>query len=159
MPNVHGVLRKIGKWKYMVVTDLLKSFYQIPLVNSSMKYCDIATPFKGIHVYTRSAMGMPGSETCLKELMSRVLGNLIQEGCVAKIADDLYVGGNTPIEDYSTIGAEFLPSSKRTIFACLPPKQSSAPKRPLYYARCGLAAPYKLAPTSWPSYLRWSLLR
>ena len=98
MPNVDGVLREIGKWKYIIITDLLKSFYQIPLAHSSMKYCGVATPFKGIRVYTRSAMGMPGSETCLEELMSRVLGDLIQEGCVAKIADDLYVGGNSPIE-------------------------------------------------------------
>ena len=98
MPNVDSVLREIGKWKYIVITDLLKSFYQIPLANSSMKYCGVATPFKGIRVYTRSAMGMPGSETCLEELMSRVMGDLIQEGCVAKIADDLYVGGNSPIE-------------------------------------------------------------
>jgi len=30
--------------------------------------------------------------------MSRILGDLIQEGCVAKIADDLYVGGNSPEE-------------------------------------------------------------
>ena len=28
--------------------------------------------------------------------MSRVLGDLIQEGCIAKIADDLYIGGDTP---------------------------------------------------------------
>ena len=98
MPNVDGVLREIGKWKYIVITDLLKSFYQIPLAHSSMKYCGVATPFKGIRVYTRSAMGMPGSETCLEELMSRVLGDLIQEGCVAKIADDLYVGGKSPLE-------------------------------------------------------------
>ena len=63
-----------------------------------MKYCGVATLFKGIRVYTRSAMGMPASETCLEELMSRVLGDRIQEGCVAKIADDLYVGGNSPIE-------------------------------------------------------------
>ena len=97
MPNFDGVLRKIGKWKYIVITDLLKSFYQIPLANSSMKYCGVATPFKGIRVYTRSAMETPGSETCLEELMSRVQGELIQEGCVAKIADDLYVGGNSPI--------------------------------------------------------------
>ena len=82
----------------MVITDLLKSFYQIPLANSSMKYCCVVTPFTGIRVYTPSAIGMPGSETCLEELMSRVLGDLIQEGCVAKIADDLYVGGNSPIE-------------------------------------------------------------
>ena len=37
-------------------------------------------------------MGMLGSETALEELMSRVLGDMIQAGCVAKIADDLYVG-------------------------------------------------------------------
>ena len=43
-------------------------------------------------------MGMPGSETCLEELMCRVLGGLIQEGNTAKIADDLYVGGDT-LED------------------------------------------------------------
>jgi len=30
--------------------------------------------------------------------MSRVLGDLILEGCVAKFADDLYVGGNSPVE-------------------------------------------------------------
>jgi len=39
-------------------------------------------------------MRNPGSETALEELMCRVLGDL-QEGCVAKIADDLYCGGNT----------------------------------------------------------------
>lgn len=98
MPNVDGVLREIGRWKYLISTDLVKSFYQIPLAPASMKYCGVATPFKGVRVYTRSAMGMPGSETCLEELMSRILGDLIQEGCVAKIADDLYIGGQTPDE-------------------------------------------------------------
>ena len=98
MPNVDGLMREIGKLKYIIITDLLKSFYQIPLAHLSMKYCGVATPFKGIRVYTRSAMGMPGSETCLEELMFRVLGDLIEVGCVAKIADDLYVGGNSSIE-------------------------------------------------------------
>ena len=37
-------------------------------------------------------MGIPGSETALEELMRRVLGDFIQEGVVAKIADDLYCG-------------------------------------------------------------------
>ena len=40
-------------------------------------------------------MGMPGSETALEKLMFRVLGNCIQDGIVAKLADDLYCGGNT----------------------------------------------------------------
>ena len=63
-----------------------------------MKYCGAATPFRGVRVYARSAMGMPGSETALEELMSRVLGDLLEEGIVAKIADDLYCGGNSPDE-------------------------------------------------------------
>lgn len=63
-----------------------------------MKYCGVATPFKGVRVYTRSAMGMPSSETTLEEVMCHVLGHLLQEGVVAKIVDDLYCGGNTPQE-------------------------------------------------------------
>ncbi|XP_064646257.1 uncharacterized protein LOC135499442 [Lineus longissimus] len=78
--------------------DLTSAFYQIPLSQESMKYCGVCTPFRGVRVYTRSAMGMPGSETALEELMSRVVGHLIQEGIVAKIADDLYIGGDTPEE-------------------------------------------------------------
>lgn len=61
-----------------------------------MKYCGVVTPFHGTRVYVRLAMGMPGSETALEELMCRVLGDLLEEGIVAKLADDLYCGGNTP---------------------------------------------------------------
>jgi hypothetical protein len=43
-------------------------------------------------------MGMPGSETALEELMCRIVGGLVEEGVVAKIADDLYCGGDTPAE-------------------------------------------------------------
>ena len=63
-----------------------------------MKYCGVATLYRGTRVYVRSAMGMPGSETTLEELMCRVLGDLLQAGVIAKLADDLYCGGNTPDE-------------------------------------------------------------
>ena len=62
MPNVDGVLRDMGKWQFVVITDLLKSFYQIPLSHSSTKYCGVATPFKGIRVYANvSYPGRPHS--------------------------------------------------------------------------------------------------
>ena len=98
MPNVDSTLRLIAQWKHIVATDLTSAFYQIPLTHDSMKYCGVATPFRGVRVYARSAMGMPGSETALEELMSRVLGDLLEEGSVAKIADDLYCGGDSPEE-------------------------------------------------------------
>ncbi len=96
MPDVESTLRTIGGWQYIITTDLTSAFYQIPLDRQSMKYCGVATPYKGVRVYTRSAMGMPGSETALEELMSRVLGDLIHEGIVTKLADDLYIGGESP---------------------------------------------------------------
>ena len=40
-------------------------------------------------------MGMSGSETALEELITRVLGDLLQERVMTKLADDLYCGGNT----------------------------------------------------------------
>ncbi|KAK3716560.1 hypothetical protein QZH41_006392 [Actinostola sp. cb2023] len=98
MPDVDSTLRHIAQWKHIVATDLTSAFYQIPLARDSMKYCGVATPFRGVRVYARSAMGMPGSETALEEIMCRVLGHLLHEGVVAKIADDLYCGGNTPHE-------------------------------------------------------------
>jgi hypothetical protein len=95
MPDVDSTLRQIAQWRYIVISDLTSAFYQIPLSKGSMKYCGIVTPYRGVRVYTRTAMGMPGSETALEELMSRVLGDLLQEGVVTKLADDLYCGGNT----------------------------------------------------------------
>ena len=96
MPDVDSTLRIIAPWRYMIKTDLTHAFYQIPLSKSSLKYCGVATPFRGIRVYTRSAMGVPGSETALEEMMCRVLGDFIEEGFVAKLADDLYCGANSP---------------------------------------------------------------
>lgn len=82
MPDVDSTLRQIAQWQYIIISDLTKSFYQIPLSRDSMKYCGVVTPFQGVRVYVRSAMGMPGSETALEELTCRVLGHLVQEGVV-----------------------------------------------------------------------------
>lgn len=41
---------------------------------------------------------MPGPKTCLEELFCRVLGHLIEDGCVVKIANDLFCDGDSPEE-------------------------------------------------------------
>ena len=53
MPDVDSTLPTIAPWCYMIKTDLTHAFYQIPLSKSSLKYCGVATPFRGIRVYTR----------------------------------------------------------------------------------------------------------
>jgi hypothetical protein len=47
-PDVDSTLRKIACWRYIIVSDLSQSFYQIPLSKSSLKYCGVATP---LHLY------------------------------------------------------------------------------------------------------------
>ena len=78
MPDVDSTLRRIARWKYLITSDLTDAFYQILLSKSSMKYCRVATPYRGVRIYTR--WEMPGSETALEKLMFRVLGNCIQYG-------------------------------------------------------------------------------
>ena len=59
MPDMDSLLRTIGQWKFIIQTDLCKAYFQIPLDKDSMKYCGVVTPYKGVYVYTKSAMGMP----------------------------------------------------------------------------------------------------
>ena len=61
LPNTESVLRSIAQRKFIIKTDLTQAFYQIPLALNAMKFCGKITPFKGVHVYTRRAIGMPGS--------------------------------------------------------------------------------------------------
>ena len=56
-----------------------------------MPYLATVTPFKGLRVYLRSAMGMPGSSEFLNELTSRVFGDYISEGFLTV----LFIGANT----------------------------------------------------------------
>ena len=93
MPTIDSVFRMMGSWRYFISTDLRDAFYQIPLEHSSMKWCGTPTPFRGLRVYTVAAQGMPGSSESLEEMLCTVLGSLVKEGWVAKIADDLNVGG------------------------------------------------------------------
>ena len=113
MPDVDSTLRNIARWKYIVKTDLKSAFYQIPLSKASQKYCGVATPFRGVRIYQRCAMGMPGSETALEELMCRILSDLLLERIVAKIADDTYMGGDTPDEMLQSAHMELLQRSMR----------------------------------------------
>ena len=50
LPDVDSTLLLVAQWKHIIVTDLTSAFYQIPLARESMKYCGVATPFKGVRV-------------------------------------------------------------------------------------------------------------
>ena len=45
-----------------------------------MKYCGVVTPYKGVWVYVRAAMGMRGFEIAFEEVICRLLEELIHRG-------------------------------------------------------------------------------
>ena len=59
-----------------------------------MPYLGTATPHKGLRVYARAAMGMPGCSEALAELVSRVFGDFIQQGFFVHQHDDMHVCAN-----------------------------------------------------------------
>lgn len=95
MPTVESVLQTIASWKFIIISDLRDAFYQIPMDKGSMKWCATPTPYRGLRIYVVAVQGLPGSSEVLEEMLCAVLGDYVKEGFVAKIADDLSVGGNT----------------------------------------------------------------
>ena len=98
MPNVDATLRQIAEWNVLLKTDFTEAYFQLQLKKSSMKYCGVVSPFQGSYVYTRGCMGLPGTEVALEELTCRLFGHMVKEGKVAKLADDLFVGGKNITE-------------------------------------------------------------
>ena len=95
MPTVEDMLRTIAEWRYIITTDLRDAFYQIRLSKESMKWCATQTPFRGLRVYLVASQGLPGSSEWLEELLSLLFGEMVRDGWVGKVADDLFVGGDT----------------------------------------------------------------
>ena len=126
LPEVDSTLRKIASWRYIIQTDLKSAFYQIPLAKESMKYCGVATPFRGTRVHTRCAMGMLGSEVALEELMCPIMGSLVMEGSMAKIADDMYIRGNS-IPELANNWKQFLSLLVENNLGISAPKTKIAP--------------------------------
>ena len=98
LPDVETTLRRIASFKHLIKTDMTEAYRQIKVKHESKKYCGVHTPFKGLLVYNVGCMGLPGVEVALEELTCLILGTLVKEGKVCKLADDLFIGGSTPEE-------------------------------------------------------------
>lgn len=98
LPSIDNTLRSLGRWLYIIRCDMTKAYFQLKLKLASRKFCGVHTPYKGLRVYNVGCMGLPGVEVALEELTCLLVGDMVKEGKVAKLADDLFIGGNTPEE-------------------------------------------------------------
>ena len=92
------VMTALARWKFIIKTDLKSAYFQMKMSRESQKWLGTNSPFKGMFVYDRGAMGLRNMGEYLEELVSRVVGDLVAEGILTKNADDLIIGGNTIAE-------------------------------------------------------------
>ena len=94
LSTTQEVFTAIAKWKYLIKTDLKSAYYQMKIADGAQRWLGTVSPYKGVFVYDKGSMGLRNMAEFLEELMARVMGELITEGIVCKIADDLFIGGS-----------------------------------------------------------------
>ena len=77
---------------------MYQGFFQNHMAMEDGVWLGISTPFGGLRFLRRSDQGLIGQSEELDELLSKIIGSEIKEGAAARIADDLYIGGQTPQE-------------------------------------------------------------
>ena len=90
------IFAQLGKWNYIIAMDLCSGFFQNHMNQQDSEWLGITTPFGGLRYLKRSGQGLISQSEELDEMLFKVLGNEMKEGKLARIADDLYVGGRSP---------------------------------------------------------------
>ena len=89
------VYNALAKWKYIIKTDLYQGFFQNHLHKEAHKWCCILTPFGGLRFFKRGIQGLINQSEELDELLANIFNNMQTKGKLVKLADDLFLGGNT----------------------------------------------------------------
>ena len=87
------IFSTLGKWNHIIVMDLHSGFFQNHMNSEDGQWLGITTPFGGLRYMKRSGQGLIGQSEELDELLAKILKEEMSHGIVARLADDLYVGG------------------------------------------------------------------
>ena len=105
------IFASVASWKYMAEIDAKDCYFQIPLQTDKrhkkkLAYMCIKTAF-GTLCFTRAAMGLLGMDVFQNEMMQHMFGDLILEGKLITLADNIYFGADT-LEGLSALLEEIL---------------------------------------------------
>ena len=94
---------------YIIVADMYNSYFQMHMDKRDYPYLGIMSPYKGLRIMSRSGQGLLNSDTELKELVAKVLGEEIAQNKCKVVADDLVIGGVTidmALDNYACVLAK-----------------------------------------------------
>ena len=93
-PTIEEAKLSIAKFKFIATLDLANYYWQNGMNRHDMQYLCTNHPFKGCRVYTVEPQGLKSASEHCYERLTRILGDLCQEGRVERQADGVFVGGN-----------------------------------------------------------------
>lgn len=99
MPNIEGILDKLGKSQYFTTLDLAKGFHQIKIKKEDRKKTAFSTPL-GHYEFVRMPFGLKNAPSTFQRLMNSVLRDLINKICVVYLDDILIF--STSMEEHMT---------------------------------------------------------
>lgn len=105
IPNIEGILDKLGKAQYFTTLDLAKGFHQILVKPEDRKKTAFSTPF-GHYEFVRMPFGLKNAPATFQSLMNSVLRNLINKICVVYL-DDILIFNTSLKEHLSNIKKVF----------------------------------------------------
>ena len=101
-PNCFNVMQRCFtshfSWKYLIKSNLTKSFFPINVAKNSIPYLSTVNPFQRHPCLSKIRNGMSGSLEYLQELTSLVFGDFLQESFMAVIREDINTFGTTTDE-------------------------------------------------------------
>ena len=100
-PNIQEAKQKIAKYKYHVFLDLSNYYYQGGVTIQDSQYLATVHPFKGLMIYTVEPQGLLNRGEHAYERLGRIYGDLCANERMTRMADGIYVLGNT-YADYKT---------------------------------------------------------
>ena len=94
-PTIEEVKQKLAKYKYNIELDLSNYFWQQGMKLSDRQYLGTLHPFKGLRVYAVEPQGLRNASEHGYERLARIFGDMCGEERMARMADGLYILGDT----------------------------------------------------------------
>ena len=126
-PTIQEAKEKLAKYRYHIQLDLSNYFYQGGMKIEDCQYLATPHPFKGLRVYTCEPQGLKNAGEHAYERLGRVYGDLCAEEKMTRMADGLYVLGDT-LEDLSKNFIEVLKRAELCGLTFKPSKVVIAPE-------------------------------
>ena len=97
-PTISQAKRILSSFKHFVELDLSHCFWQGPMSPQDSSFLATPHPFGGMRVYAREPQGIRNASEHNSERLSLIYGDMERDKRMTRMADGLYVGGNTLTE-------------------------------------------------------------